>query len=221
MRTTAIGLICVLMVMGLASGVNAQRGWAPRQDGATRSDASGGISLPLWLAVGPVSSTSTYTSNMVKSDLEYETTGYGLQFELTGRVAKYDLDDAKWFAGDVRLALTAVRSKGEDAADAFTGGRFMIHVTPVARFSVIASGFKISPYLGYGFGEAFRIYSEAANGFSFFHGPRLGCDVMLNEWLGFGLSYQGTSMEIVEVWGYATEIKESISHLSLEVIFGL
>lgn len=230
MRKTAIGLICVLVVMGLASSVNAQRGWAPRQDGQTHR-VGGGSSVPMWLAVGPVYGSSNYTYNEDGINLKSKPTVYGLQFESFGRVAQFELDDTRFIAIDGKFAITFFGIQDNDDSDSydFDGGRIVAQVIPVARLPLKVSNFGISPYLGYGIGFAFTL--DMAEDFVFVRGPRLGCDIMISESFGLGLSYQRSSMRVrvltewEDPYGYMdhgqVELEESISGLSLEFIFGL
>ena len=206
-RITVITLAWVLIGMGFASDANAQRGWAPRLDGETKSH-EGGISFPLWLAVGP--DYGTYSSTDYQSyqggwiSEENEMTLYGLQVELTGRVAKFGSESVKPMGVDVKLALSGLFNSDIELLTA--------QMTPVARLFLKASRFEFSPYGGYGIGSAVKVSSLSK--FVFVHGLRLGCDVMISESFGFGLSLQRTDMGKVLN-------QESVNHLSVEVIFGL
>lgn len=218
-RITVITLACVLIGMGFAVDANAQREWAPRLDGETQSDDGGGISFPLWLAVGP--DYGTYSYAYPQSSEEINVTLYGLQIELTGRMAQFGSESENPLAVDVKLALLALRAKGDDSdvpgfgqSGIEDGGRFMAQLTPVARLFLKASRYQISPYGGYGVGYAYHLNEYAGNRFAFVHGLRLGCDIMTGESFGIGLSFQRTNMETLLD-------RQSVDHLSLELIFGL
>lgn len=206
---TAIGLICVLVVMGFAVDANAQREWAPRLDGETQSDDGGGISLPLWLAVGPDYGTSSHTrfrfdnqGNRISEEEKRKL--YGLQAELTGRVTKFGSESTMPLALDVKLALGGLFNRDLEIITA--------RLIPVIRLFLNAPGFEISPYGGYGIGGAVK--AASIEDFVFVHGLRLGCDLMTSESFGIGFSFQRTDMGKVLS-------HESVDHVSVEVIFGL